>query len=164
MANANSSCRQNTVLRYRHVQHEDTRSHASTQTANDITRALRISSSISPARRIVSYRSRATTSDWDNFTHRLCDKKRESANLLIRLFFRPSSIADAAISIFVLPPPRKKRDIQEGAGIDACYPRALREFDRLNRPFAQGYISRRKRPLLSCRFISRQRRTLRAHC
>lgn len=36
----------------------------------------------------------------DYFTHRLCDKNRDSANLLIRLFFRPSNIADAAISIF----------------------------------------------------------------
>lgn len=33
-------------------------------------------------------------------THRLCDKKRDSASFPIRLFFRPSSIADAAISIF----------------------------------------------------------------
>lgn len=33
-------------------------------------------------------------------THRLCDKKRDSANFPIRLFFRPSNIADAAISIF----------------------------------------------------------------
>lgn len=31
---------------------------------------------------------------------RLCDKNRDSANLLIRLFFRPSNIAEAAISIF----------------------------------------------------------------
>jgi len=46
---------------------------------------------------------------WDNFTHRLCDKKRDSANLLIRLFFRPSSIADAAISIFVLISRRVRR-------------------------------------------------------
>lgn len=41
----------------------------------------------------------------NNFTHRLCDKKRDSASLPIRLFFRPSNIADAAISIFELPPP-----------------------------------------------------------
>ena len=34
------------------------------------------------------------------FTHKLCDKNRESANLLIRLFFRPSNIAEAATSIF----------------------------------------------------------------
>ncbi|KAG7201524.1 hypothetical protein KM043_004276 [Ampulex compressa] len=33
------------------------------------------------------------------FTHRLWDKNRESASLPIRLFFRPSSMAEAAISI-----------------------------------------------------------------
>lgn len=50
---------------------------------------------------------------WDNFTHRLCDKNRDSASLLIRLFFRPSNIADAAISIFELPPTPSPKRIQD---------------------------------------------------
>lgn len=76
-----------------HMQRKHTEQPAS-QRATITTRALHFIGH-SPARSL---------STRHNFTHRLCDKKRDSANLLIRLFFRPSSIADAATSIFVLQP------------------------------------------------------------
>lgn len=72
-----------------------------------------------------SYRFRASLRD--DFTHRLCDKNRDSASLPIRLFFRPSNIADAATSIFELPPapaeePPSPKGIRRGYSRRGAFP------------------------------------------
>jgi len=109
----------------------------------------------------LSYQFRARHTR-DYFTHRLCDKNRDSANLLIRLFFRPSNIADAAISIFN----RYLRDKKRIQSI-RCALRSANSIGSITR--RRGYpagndrsLSRMHRP--RSRFISQWRRTRRASC
>lgn len=84
----------------------------------------------------MSYQFRASHTR-DYFTHRLCDKNRDSANLPIRLFFRPSN-ADAAISIFNRYLRRTRR------GIQSYFDVALRSANSIDSIARRWRISRRK--------------------